>query len=140
MSPNRKGMQVKKIRTTIAAATIASLLVLTGCASDSKPNSEATDDAQSAPSGPPEGFDTSQLEEIRECLEAAGLDDVFPTDLPSDVPSDRPTDFPSDRPTDFPTDGPSGVPGGDAVGLQDPEVQAALEACGIELPQGPDAD
>jgi hypothetical protein len=40
--------------------------------------------------------------------------------------------MPSDLPSDFPSRGAGGAFGA----LNDPEVQAALEACGIELPTG----
>jgi len=130
-------------RITVATAVLA--LALTGCGSD---DSDAEDDTGSTsaaqPSGGPGGFADIDFEAIQECLDAAGLDDVLPTDLPTDRPSDFPSDMPSDMPSDFPTDGtpPEGFPsdgagGGGLQALQDPEVQAALEACGIDLPQAP---
>lgn len=133
------------LTTRIAVATAVGALTLTGCGSD---DSKADDDTGSTtdtqPSGGPGGFADVDLEAIQECLDAAGLEDVLPTDLPTDRPSDLPTDLPTDLPSDFPTDGtppegfPSGGPGGGGLqALQDPEVQAALEACGIDLPQAP---
>ncbi|QLQ10169.1 MAG: hypothetical protein HZY75_06965 [Nocardioidaceae bacterium] len=49
-------------------------------------------------------------------------------------PDNPPSDLPSDLPSDFPSGGPGGGGGGGLGALQDPEVQEALEACGIELP------
>lgn len=89
--------------------------------------------AASQVTGGPGGFDTGQLEEIQACLEAAGLEDEMPTGQPGGMPTDLPSDFPTDLPSDFG----SGGPGGGMGALQDPEVQEALEACGIELPQAP---
>lgn len=138
---------MKTMRTAIGGATLATLLILTGCGSDAETPSKSTGSTSTpTPGGGPGGFDSAQLQEIRDCLEAAGLDDVFPTDLPSGLPSGVPTGRPTgtppegfdpnDPPSGFPTDGPG--PGGGGFGaLQDPDVQAALEACGIELPQRP---
>ncbi|HRI96264.1 MAG TPA: hypothetical protein PLZ93_11655, partial [Nocardioides sp.] len=81
------------------------------------------------------GGDPSQFAAIQQCLEAAGLGDEFPTDMPTDRPSDFPTD--GTPPSGFPSDGPGGGgPGGAGGLLQDPDVQAALKACGIEVPTG----
>lgn len=71
------------------------------------------------------------------------MEDAFPTDRPTDGmgeppsgfdPDNPPSDLPSDLPSDFPSGGPGGGGGGGLGALQDPEVQEALEACGIELP------
>jgi hypothetical protein len=133
---------------SLAVATVLGVLMLTtSCGSDggdtdadTAQRDQPTDVPSGAPSGGP-GLADVDFEAIQECLTAAGLDDVMPTDVPTDMPTDMPTDFP----TDFPTDGtppegmPSGGPGGGMGALQDPEVQAALEACGIDLPQAPGA-
>lgn len=60
----------------------------------------------------------------------------MPTDMPTDMPSDFPTD--GTPPEGFPSGGPDG--GGGMAALQDPEVQEALDACGIDLPQAPTGD
>jgi len=144
MTTNRKERSsVNKTRTAIGAVSLAALLTLTACGGeDSDGSDDAATDTASAPAGAPGGFDAEQLQEIRQCLEAAGLEDKLPTGqpdgVPTDVPSDFPTDLPTDLPSDFPTDLGSGSPGGGAGAFQDPEVQAALEACGIDLPQAPD--
>jgi len=138
-------------RTTSRSHPLATLVVvlgllLTACgSSDSNTDtaSEPQATASSTPAGgqdgqggPGGGFDQEQLDAIRACLEAAGLEDAFPTDVPSGQPSDLPSDRPSDLPSDFPTGGASGGPGGPFGALNDPDVQAALQACGIELPTG----
>jgi hypothetical protein len=129
------------MRTAISGATLATLLLLTGCGSDAEPTAETTN---SAADGAPGGFDSGQFDQIRDCLEAAGLEDAFPTDIPTDLPTDRPTGAPpegfdpANPPSGFPTDG-AGPGGGGFGALQDPDVQAALQACGIELPQQPGA-
>ena len=136
----KEATPVKKTRTALAALGLAALLTLTACGGDDADGGTdtATDSPTAgAPSGPPGGFDTAQLEEIQACLEAAGLEDKMPTGMPTDMPTDVPSDFPTDMPTDMPSDFGSGGPGGGLGALQDPEVQEALEACGIELPQAP---
>lgn len=145
MTTNRKeATSVNKTRTAIGAVSIAALLTLSACGGDDSEggNDTATDtasDTASAPTGRPGGVDAEQLEEIQACLEAAGLEDKLPTGQPSGMPTDLPSDFPSDLPSDFPTDLGSGAPGGGGfAALQDPEVQEALDACGIDLPQAPD--
>ncbi|GAB3246120.1 hypothetical protein [Nocardioides dilutus] len=121
----------------IAVATALGVLALVGCGSDEPDAADDTGTTQTdrpsgAPSGAP-GLGNVDLEAIQECLAAAGLDDALPTDLPTDMPTDFPTD--GTPPEGFP----SGGPGGGLGALQDPEVQAALEACGIDLPQAPGA-
>lgn len=131
-----------KTRSAIGAISLAALLTLTACGDDSAGGdgtaTESTSDAPAAPGG----FDSGRLEEIQACLEAAGLEDRMPTGQPNGMPTDLPSDFPTDMPTDMPTEMSngfgSGGPGGALGALQDPEVQEALEACGIELPQAPD--
>ena len=142
MTTNRKERKsVNKTRTAIGAASLAGLLMLTGCGSgDSGTSDDTATDTESAPAGGPAGFDSAQLEEIQQCLEAAGLEDELPTDQPTGMPSDLPSDFPTDLPSDAPSDLPSDGPGGGFGALQDPEVQAAMEACGIDLPQRPGDD
>lgn len=126
----------------LGTATLIGVLTLSGCGSDDTGTpADTTNDASAPPSGAPGGFDGSQLEEIQDCLDAAGLDDVLPTDMPTDMPSapdgSPPSDLPSDMPTDRPSDGTGpGGPGGGGLGqlFDDPDVQGALDACGIELP------
>ena len=123
-------------------------LLLTACgSSDSSAATDPEATTSSAPSGGAGpggqgGLDQEQLDDIQRCLEAAGLGDAFPTNLPTERPSDLPTDSPSGEPpsgfpTDLPSGGPSGGPRGGLGAFADPDVQAALQACGIELPSGP---
>lgn len=114
-------------RTVVGMVALVAVLSLSGCGSDDAAPEDATEEP-AVSGGPPGGFDASQLEEIRECLEAAGLEDKMP-------------EMPTDIPTDMPTDMPTGFPGGGMSGLQDdPEVQEALDACGVELPQPPESE
>lgn len=142
MTLNRKERKsVNKTRTAIGAVGLAALLTLTGCGGDDADGStDSPTETTGAPTGRPGGFDSAQLEEIQACLEAAGLEDKLPTGGPNELPSDMPTDMPSDMPTELPSDIPSGAPGGDFSALQDPEVQEALDACGIDLPPAPGQD
>lgn len=141
------------VRTAIGSLSLAALLTLAACGGGDSEGTDTTTDAPtaSASSGGPGGFDAGQLKEVKACLKAAGLDDKLPTGqpsgVPSDLPSDLPTNLPSGAPTGFPTDLPSDFPtdlgsdgpgsGGGAGMFQDPEVQDALQACGIELSQAP---
>lgn len=131
------------VRPASTMAVLALVLALSGCGSDEDAGTPATStpSGEAVPTAPAgAGFDETQLEEIRECLEAAGLEDALPTDLPSEMPSDMPSDMPTELPSDFdPENLPEGLPGegagqGGLGALQDPDVQDALEACGIELP------
>jgi hypothetical protein len=55
--------------------------------------------------------------------------------MPSGMPTDLPTDMPSDRPSNMPSAG-MGAGGGMSEILQDEDAQAALAACGLEVPTG----
>lgn len=144
-----RGTTVTTLRRLAAGATLVSLLALTGCGSGSDTATDPDADTGGQPSGFPSGgpgggFDADQLKQIRTCLKAAGLDDALadlPTGMPTDRPSGMPTDMPSDLPSDMtgmPSDFPSDGPGGGMNELfSDPEVQGALDACGIDLPQAP---
>ncbi len=142
------------MRMAASAGAFTVLLILTGCGSDTATSGEPAARAEASAAAPeeqsggrPGGFDPGQIEAINECLDAAGLDIALPTDLPTALPTDLPTDRPTDLPEDFdpenfdpenmPEGMPSGGPGGGAGfgALQDPEVQEALAACGLDLPQ-----
>lgn len=129
-----------------AAAAVVAVLALTACGSDTP---EGTATASAAPStalsGAPDG---AAFQEIRACLEAAGLDTSdLPSGTPSGMPSGRPSGMPSGAPSDLPSDFPSGPPpgmasGGPGGGGGGPmnlgaEAQAALVACGITMPSRP---
>lgn len=120
-----------KTRTAIGAVSLVGLLALTGCGSKDGGTGGATaTDSATAPAGGPGGFYSDQLAAIQQCLTAAGLEDKIP---------EMPTGTPTDLPTDLPTDGtpPSGAPDGGFGAFQDEDVQAALTACGIDLPGRP---
>ena len=127
----------RTVRHSVVAGTLLTLLATFGCGSDDTSAEDAAGSpsasgaANSAPAG---GIDQEQLQAIQECLQAAGIDTPIPSGMPTDMPTDRPTDRQTDMPTDLPTDLPAG--GGPGGQLNSPEVQAALEACGLELPSG----
>jgi hypothetical protein len=135
---------MKTMRLAIGTGALACVVILTGCGSDNEAPSDAPSDTPSSTSpsasGGPGGFDTAQIQLIRDCLKAAGLDDVFPTGAPSGRPTGSPpgTFDPNNPPSGFPTDG-TDPAGGGLTALGDPAVQQALEACGIDLPQRPSA-
>ncbi len=116
---------------TLALLGMGSALVLAGCGSSSS-DTGATHRFSSG--GPSEfGISAAQQRKIRSCLEAAGLASAVPTGRPSGVPSGGPSGAPpsgaptGELSTGAPQDGPFG----------DPEVRAALKACGITLPSTP---
>jgi hypothetical protein len=132
--------------TRVASLSVVGVLAaatLTGCGGGSSSSSTGTPQA-GAPSGGPGGFgiNTAQQKKIQQCLKAAGLASSFPSGRPSGFPSGGangtpPSGVPSGAPSGFPSGGPSGGPGGGA--FNNPQIQAALKACGITLPQRPTA-
>jgi hypothetical protein len=118
------------------------VLLVSGCggSGDSGADTPGDTGSPSVAGGSPQ-VDPDQFQAIQDCLEAAGLGSALPSGIPSGMPSDLPSDLPSDMsgmPSDLPSDLPSdfgGFPGGGQ--FDDPQVQAALEACGIELPTPP---
>lgn len=141
----------------LGAVALIGASVLTACGSPSNAGETA-----SAPAAQPSGSapaasggdGQAQFAAIRECLDAAGIDTSklgpaggrpsgAPSGAPSGMPSDLPTDLPSGAappnggtpPSGAPSGVPSGGPGGPGGGMfSSPEVQAALEACGITVP------
>lgn len=111
---------------TLLLLAITSAAVLAGCGS----SSSATGTPGTFTSGGPGGFSISaaQQRKIRSCLRAAGLSSAIPTGRASAVPSGAPSGAPS-----------GGFSGGPRQGgpFGDPQVQAALKACGITLPSRP---
>ena len=102
-------------------------------------------DAEGMPGGGRGGFDSEQFAQIRDCLSAAGISVPTPTARPDFTPGAGYTPRPgmTGRPTARPTDVPTGAPGaggrggfGGGIGaiLQDPTAQAAIKACGLEVP------
>lgn len=133
------------VRAFAASAILLAAVGLAGCGGSDQPSGEPSQaQSASAPAGGPGGFGGGeQFEKIRSCLKAAGIDvPDLPTDRPSGMPTDRPSGMPEGMPTDMPSRRPSGMPSGRAGGgfggidMSDTKVQAALKACGIELPSG----
>jgi hypothetical protein len=128
-------------RPAYAVLPLLLALSLTACGggSSSSTSASATATPSAGPSGAPTGgpfgggIDQAALSKIRKCLTAAGLQDA----IPSNVPTGRPSGFPTDRPSGLPSGTlPSGFPSGGFGAFADPDVQAALQACGITLPSG----
>ena len=123
-----------------ATALLASALMLTACSTDPGTTTSAATPAPTAPATGQPGPAGVDFQKINDCLQAAGID--VPTGMPSNLPSGMPTDRPAGRPTDLPSRMPSGMGapgqgGGPAGAFNGPEAQAALKACGIELPTIP---
>lgn len=135
---------MKHLRVTALAVLLLALGTLTACGADNSGDSGSGSSASASPGAEgsqPGGGDPTQLAAIQQCLEAAGLGDTLPSGGPGSggtPPSGAPTGTP---PSGFPSGGPSGGPAGGGLGeaFNDPDVQAALQACGIELPSAPAA-
>lgn len=108
------------------------------------PTAGASGQAGAGQGGTGEGrgrFDPAQLEQVRQCLEAAGI--AVPSFSPRPFPSgSRPSFSPGEQPSLSPGSQPSFSPGAGGPGgaggffavLQEPAAKAALEACGIAVP------
>lgn len=123
---------MKKTTHTLLGVALAASFLLAGCgpesttaASTTKTSSQAvtTSSASGDDRGPGGGSD--QREAIETCLKKAGLDDKLPKRGSADKSSERPSGPPSSP------DHRAGGPFADA------DVQKALKACGIDLPQPP---
>jgi hypothetical protein len=119
---------MKTRRPTMATATLllAVALSVAGCGGGSSSNATSNRTPPAAPSG----VDPTQIRAIRQCLKAAGLTESIPSGAPTGIPSDLPSNLPSGAPTNLPSNF-SGGPGGQ---FDNPKIQAALKACGIQLP------
>ena len=115
-------------RLGVAALAVAGLVA--GCSgSASSPSAESTPAASQSGGFPGlgAGADPALQAKIQECLKAAGIS------LPTG--SGRPSGSPSDRPSGYPSSYPSGSASGAAPGMDaNPQMQAALAACGITMP------
>lgn len=120
MKPRRTTMATAALLTTVA-------LAISGCGSGSGSSSDPAGTGTAQPRPP--GVDPAQMKAIQKCLKAAGLGQSFPQGAPSDLPSNLPSGAPTDVPSNF-----SGGPGGQ---FNDPKIQAALKACGIQVPTLP---
>jgi hypothetical protein len=122
---------IKTTHTMLGVALAASFL-LAGCGPESTTATSATKtSSQASTSGPASGGDqgpggsSDQREAIETCLKKAGLDDKLRKRGLSQKSSERPSGPPS---------GPDRQAGGP---FADADVQKALKACGIDLPQPP---
>jgi len=143
-------------RNSLAVAAVVPIAAFALAACSGGSSDASTDASAGQPTGAAGGGDNAQMQQIQECLSAAGID--LPTGggampsgaaMPSggSMPTDMPTDMPSGMPTDMPTDmamssGAAGMPSGGAQGggnqmmsqlLEDEDAQAALTACGIDV-------
>lgn len=116
----------------LSAVGVVAVAALTACGGGSGSTASAP---AAAPTGSPSArgrFDPAQLQKVQECLSAAGISLPTPSrGFRTFNPSDRPTSRPTGRPTGSPT-------GNGRFGrmFTDPQVRAALQACGITLPTG----
>jgi len=123
---------MKTRRSTLATAALLTTVALsiTGCGGGSSSSAAGSQTPPAAPAG----VDPAQMKAIRQCLKAAGLNQAIPKGAPSGMPTDLPSDLPSNPPSGVPTDIPSNFSGGPGGQLNNPKIQAALKACGIQLP------
>lgn len=154
------------MRAAVPVAALALLLTACGASASGNDTGAAAPAAGTTPTTSPSpgqggagpngqrSFGGMDFTKIQQCLDAAGLDIMLPTFDPNNRPSGMPprdpnsTERPSPpagetRPSGAPGDG-QGFGGGNGQGggvfrelFTNPDVQAALQACGIELPQRP---
>ena len=112
----------------VITVTAALALALAGCgssASTNEPSGAAPASASNREGGP--RMDPAMQQKIEQCLKAAGLP------VPSFGP--RPSRAPGETPPATP---PTHTPGQNRGGeFANPQVRAALQACGITLPSRP---
>lgn len=130
------------IKTThiVLGVALAASFLLAGCGPESTKAASTTSSTTSTSSetstsdkqGP--GGNSEQFEEIQACLKKAGLEDKLPQRREKSDSSERPSAPPSGEP---PAGGPQGADGKAGGPFADEEVQAALKACGIEVPERP---
>jgi hypothetical protein len=123
-----------RARSLAVPLALSGALLLTACGDDGTTTAAPTSTAgntQGGPGGGP-GFGGQDFQKIQECLSAAGIS--LPTPSGGFQP---PTGTPSGRPQGTPPSGAPGDGGGPGGGMfADPQVQAALQACGITVPTG----
>jgi hypothetical protein len=134
-------------RTARVAVLGAVLLLLAGCGgSEGSTGTGLSATAAPGTDGRGGGFGGADFTAIQDCLKAAGVSLPTPSGGQGGVGGQRgvggPEDSgarPSGAPNGPPPSGgvrPSGAPRGGGGMFQSAEVQAALKACGIELPTG----
>jgi hypothetical protein len=121
-------------RTKLVAAAAVTVFVgasLAACSSGNESTPSTGSEPQTQPSL------GGNFQEVQQCLDAAGIKLKLPSGAPTDVaggtpPSGAPTGTP---PSFDPGQAPQGGPG---AGLfNNPRVQRALKACGIQVPTAP---
>lgn len=132
---------IKTTHTVLGVALAASFL-LAGCGPESTKsasNTSSTTSTSSEASKPDQqgpGGNSEQFEEIQACLKEAGLEDKLPQRREKGDSGERPSAPPSGEP---PAGGPQGADGKAGGPFADEDVQAALKACGIDVPEPPSA-
>ncbi|MGV8966281.1 MAG: hypothetical protein ACOH2F_08375 [Cellulomonas sp.] len=124
--------------TRIAVVVVAVAGLLAGCSGSTAASAPPSAPSSAPTDGPRGGFaggDPALLQQIQDCLTAAGI--ATPTGRPSGATTGRPSGAPTGRPTGRPSGSP---PGGGRGAFADPKTQAALKACGITLPTRPADD
>jgi hypothetical protein len=122
-------MFVKKLLVT---AVVPLALLASACGS-SDSGSNGSGATSSAPSAAPTGgqsIDSATLKKMQKCLTAAGISvGARPSGAPpSGIPSGG---NPSGRPSGIPSGAP---PGGGGAAFNNPQIQQALKACGLDVP------
>ena len=124
---------MSRFRRSAVLVVLPAVLLVAGCGGGDAGTTTAAPTSASAEGGPGGFRDGAEFQKIRQCLTAAGIPVPTPTGT-----FRRPTGTPDPNRT-FGGTPPSGAPGGRGGfgGLfREPQVRAALKACGITVPTG----
>jgi len=130
---------IKTTHTVLGVALAASFL-LAGCGPESTKATSTTSSTTSTSTEAPKsdqqgpGGNSEQFKEIQACLKAAGLEDKLPQRGEKGSSGERPSAPPSGEP---PAGGPQVADGKAGGPFADEDVQKALKACGIDVPERP---
>ncbi len=129
-------MSLRTRALTPAVLAAGALLLLSACGSSSTGSTSSSSPAtpSSSPTAAPSALPSqaqAQFAKIQECLSAAGID--LPT--PS-LPAGATPGGSFSPPAGGSFSPPAGGGGGGLSQLNNPQVKAALDACGISLPSG----
>jgi hypothetical protein len=127
-----------RIRLQAGGTSVALAVLLVACGSSNSasttPGQDGASSPVSAPAGsaapPGPGGNGVDLSKMQSCLKAAGIS--LPT--PTGAPGTPPGGTPGTRPSGAPRTPPGGGAGGPGGLFSDPKVQAALKACGLNVP------
>jgi hypothetical protein len=124
-----------RVRSLAVPLALSGALLLAACGGDDRTTTAApTSTAGNTPGGRP-GFGGQDFQKIQECLSAAGISLPTPSGTFRPPTGTPPSGGPQGTPpSGAPGDGGPGGPGGGM--FSDPQVQAALKACGITVPTG----